>query len=128
MALRLDHANLAVRGVDETIRFLQVAFPEFRIRAEGTGWLGARWVHVGTDDVYLALHQATGNRPRNRHAGGPGRTAWLGSTDDAPRGACSKPATRTRACAHRTGSVYFHDQEATTGSSCSTAIRHQAQR
>lgn len=59
MSLRLDHANLAVRDVDQTIRFLQTALPEFRIRAEGKAWKGERWVHVGTDQVYLALHQAT---------------------------------------------------------------------
>jgi catechol 2,3-dioxygenase-like lactoylglutathione lyase family enzyme len=59
MALRLDHANLAVRDVDETIRFLQTALPEFGIRGEGKTWTSARWVHLGTDEVYIALQQAT---------------------------------------------------------------------
>jgi catechol 2,3-dioxygenase-like lactoylglutathione lyase family enzyme len=58
MSIRLDHANLNVRDVDETVRFLTTAFPEFRIRAEGKKWNGDRWLHVGTDHVYLALTQA----------------------------------------------------------------------
>ena len=36
------------------LRFLRTAFPEFRLRAEGKSWSGARWVHVGTDQVYSA--------------------------------------------------------------------------
>ena len=31
MAVRLEHANLVVRNIDEMIQFLKVAFPEFRI-------------------------------------------------------------------------------------------------
>lgn len=79
MTLRLDHANLAVRDIDETLRFLGTAFPEFRVRGEGKTWQGTRWVHVGTDDVYLALNEATrepaepwvpyGGRPGTNHLG-----------------------------------------------------------
>ena len=32
MHARLEHANLCVRDIDRTVRFLQTAFPEFRIR------------------------------------------------------------------------------------------------
>src|SRR5204862_8348937 len=32
MAVRLEHANLTVRDIDGMIRFLQTAFPEFRVR------------------------------------------------------------------------------------------------
>jgi catechol 2,3-dioxygenase-like lactoylglutathione lyase family enzyme len=59
MAVRLDHANLFVRDLEGTIRFLRTAFPEFRIRGEGETWRGGRWVHVGNDDAYLALAEAT---------------------------------------------------------------------
>jgi catechol 2,3-dioxygenase-like lactoylglutathione lyase family enzyme len=58
MTVRLDHANLNVRDVDATVRFLQTAFPDFRIRAEGKKWNGDRWLHLGNDLVYLALTQA----------------------------------------------------------------------
>ncbi len=45
MAVRLEHANLTVRDIDGMIRFLQTAFPEFRVRGEGKNRDGSRWVH-----------------------------------------------------------------------------------
>jgi hypothetical protein len=54
MTVRLEHANLVVRDIDATIRFLQAAFPEFRIRFDGTDSQGSRWVHIGTDDTYVS--------------------------------------------------------------------------
>ena len=36
MSIQLEHANLCVRDVDETLRFLQAAFPEFIIRYDKT--------------------------------------------------------------------------------------------
>lgn len=58
MTIRLEHANLIVRDVDATTRFLQTAFPEFRVRREGLS-NGRRWRHVGTDETYIALNEAT---------------------------------------------------------------------
>ena len=57
-SVRLEHANLVVRNVDAAMRFLQTAFPDFRVRREGKGWTGARWVHIGTDETYIALNEA----------------------------------------------------------------------
>jgi len=54
MAVRLEHANLTVRDVEGAIRFLQTAFPEFRVRGEGQSQDGSRWVHIGTDETYIA--------------------------------------------------------------------------
>lgn len=59
MAARLEHANLTVRNVDETIRFLRTAFPDFQIRFDDTDACGRRWVHVGTDETYIALTQSS---------------------------------------------------------------------
>ena len=59
MGVRLEHANLCVRDLEGMIRFLQTAFPEFRIRGEGITREGARWVHVGTDETYIALSQSS---------------------------------------------------------------------
>ena len=58
MAVRLEHANLCVRDLEAMIRFLRTAFPEFRMRGEGTSQEGTRWVHVGTDETYIALSQS----------------------------------------------------------------------
>jgi catechol 2,3-dioxygenase-like lactoylglutathione lyase family enzyme len=59
MSIRIEHANLVVRDVDEMIAFLHTAFPEYRLRGEGKGFFGARWVHFGGDDTYIALNEAT---------------------------------------------------------------------
>jgi catechol 2,3-dioxygenase-like lactoylglutathione lyase family enzyme len=118
MTLRLDHANLAVHDVDAAIRFLTVAFPEFRIRAEGKGWLGARWVHVGTDDVYLALHQATrkSTEPWVPYAGRPGTNHLGFEVEDADAlsarmlEAGYEDSSVRNAHPYRKR-VYFHDDE-----------------
>ena len=74
MSTRLEHANLVVRDLDETLRFLRAAFPEFGIRGEGTTWSGGRWVHVGNDEAYLALSEARHDpaEPWVPYAGKPG--------------------------------------------------------
>jgi catechol 2,3-dioxygenase-like lactoylglutathione lyase family enzyme len=58
MSVRLEHANLCVRDIDGMIRFLRTAFPDFRVRADRTDTGGSRWVHVGTDETYIALTAA----------------------------------------------------------------------
>jgi catechol 2,3-dioxygenase-like lactoylglutathione lyase family enzyme len=55
MAVRLEHANLTVHDIDGMLRFLLTAFPEFKVRGEGKTREGNRWVHVGTDETYIAL-------------------------------------------------------------------------
>ena len=60
MSVRLEHANLCVRDIDGMIRFLETAVPEFEIRHDGIGQDGKRWVHVGLDETYIALEEATG--------------------------------------------------------------------
>ena len=62
MTVRLEHANLSVHDIDAMIRFLRAAFPEFRIRRDATEADGLRWVHLGTDDTYIALNQARVSR------------------------------------------------------------------
>ncbi len=58
MNIRMEHANLSVRHFDESVRFLKTAFPDFNIRREGVH-NGRRWMHIGTDDTYIALSEAT---------------------------------------------------------------------
>lgn len=55
----LEHANLTVKSIDETVRFLTAAFPHFKVRGGGVH-LGRRWIHIGTPEHYLALNEATG--------------------------------------------------------------------
>lgn len=72
--VRMEHSNLCVRDVDSMVRFLQTAFPEFRIRHDATQTDGMRWVHVGTDDTYIALNSSTRERaePWKPYLGLPG--------------------------------------------------------
>lgn len=71
MLVRLEHANLCVRDIDGVIAFLQTAFPEFAVRHDSTAAAGTRWVHVGTNDTYVALYAAATGAPRSAR-GGPG--------------------------------------------------------
>jgi catechol 2,3-dioxygenase-like lactoylglutathione lyase family enzyme len=74
MTARLEHANLCVRDIDAMLRFLQTAFPEFRVRADQTEDDGSRWVHVGDDNTYIALSSAwlPGEPPFEPYSGLPG--------------------------------------------------------
>jgi catechol 2,3-dioxygenase-like lactoylglutathione lyase family enzyme len=63
MPARLEHANINVRSIDETIRFLTTAFPEFKVRGRGVQ-NGVYWLHIGTDDSYLALNELSADSPR----------------------------------------------------------------
>jgi catechol 2,3-dioxygenase-like lactoylglutathione lyase family enzyme len=117
MTLRLDHANLLVRDIDATIGFLRTALPALRVRGSGGSGAG-RWVHLGADDLYVALEQATAE-PAERwmpYEGKPG-TNHLGiEVDDVEavrarlRDAGYRDTTYPNAHPHRSR-VYFRDRE-----------------
>jgi catechol 2,3-dioxygenase-like lactoylglutathione lyase family enzyme len=52
----LEHANMTVRNLDEAIRFLTTAIPEFTVRHRGMAD-GYEWAHVGTDQTYIAISE-----------------------------------------------------------------------
>ena len=53
----LEHVNITVIDVDEAIRFLQTAMPDWKVRADVSSKESncRRWVHIGTDTTYLAI-------------------------------------------------------------------------
>ena len=66
------------------IRFLKTAFPEFQVRGEGTSRDGTRWVHVGTNDTYIALGGARTDSERHwmPYSGEPGVNHLAYEVDD----------------------------------------------
>ena len=56
MANQLEHVNIRVKNIDETVKFLTTALPNFKVRGGKTSGEN-RWLHVGTDSTYLALNE-----------------------------------------------------------------------
>jgi catechol 2,3-dioxygenase-like lactoylglutathione lyase family enzyme len=73
MTIRMEHANLHVRHFDDAVRFLKTAFPDFYVRSESESD-GSRWMHIGTDETYIALNETSDDRSANRepYDGKPG--------------------------------------------------------
>ena len=44
----LERANIAVNYLDNTTKFFQTAFPDFKVRGGGNNE-GRQWIHVGND-------------------------------------------------------------------------------
>jgi len=57
--MHLEHLNLVVRDIPETLVFYQAAFPHWRIRSQGQAeWYGVQrnWVHFGDDYQYITFN------------------------------------------------------------------------
>ncbi len=117
MTIRIEHANIIVRDIDATVRFLQTAFPEFEVRREGDNGKG-RWMHIGTDDTYIALNEASvepaeawvpyNGRPGVNHLGYEIDDA--DTLQDRMRAAGYKDSTVPNSHPHRKR-VYFYDPD-----------------
>lgn len=117
MTIRLEHANMNVRNIDDTVRFLIAALPEFQIRREGQNE-GQRWMHIGTDDTYIALNEST-DEPTEKwvpYAGKPGINHLGYEVDDVDAvrarlsGAGFRDSTYPNNHPHRKR-VYFYDAD-----------------
>jgi catechol 2,3-dioxygenase-like lactoylglutathione lyase family enzyme len=68
---QLEHTNITVVDTDRTIEFLTTAFPHFKVRGGGGSehqtWK-KKWCHLGTDDFYIAIEEATITRKTKREA------------------------------------------------------------
>jgi catechol 2,3-dioxygenase-like lactoylglutathione lyase family enzyme len=57
--MRLEHINLVVTDIPESLAFYQAAFPHWEIRSKGESlWSGVKrnWVHFGNEQQYLAFN------------------------------------------------------------------------
>ena len=57
MTAYLEHANITVPDIDAAIAFLQTVEPSFRVRHDETPEGSYRWVHIGSDQFYIALQE-----------------------------------------------------------------------
>ena len=67
----LEHANITVGNIEETVEFFKTAFPEFRVRGHGESTIDGvtrRWLHFGTDVTYIALESVTSKDEGSRRA------------------------------------------------------------
>ena len=78
MANQLEHVNIRVKNIDETVKFLTTALPDFKVRGGKTSGEN-RWLHVGTDSTYLALNED--NREAQRQGAGINHIGFV--VDDA---------------------------------------------
>ena len=70
MSGQLDHANVNVLNIDRAVEFLSTALPGFRVRGGGTTDREdrtERWLHFGSDDVYVCLNESSLGRPTERN-------------------------------------------------------------
>ncbi len=57
--LHLEHINLVVRDIEQTLKFYQAAFPHWSVRGgDNSEWYGKprNWVHFGDDYQYLTFN------------------------------------------------------------------------
>lgn len=57
--MHLEHLNLVVSDIEQTLHFYRAAFPHWAIRSKGQGnWYGSerKWVHFGSDYQYLTFN------------------------------------------------------------------------
>ncbi|RBO78426.1 VOC family protein [Marinomonas aquiplantarum] len=57
--MRLEHLNLVVKDIDETLSFYKAVFPHWRVRSNGrSNWYGVErnWLHFGDDYQFIAFN------------------------------------------------------------------------
>ena len=78
----LEHVNLVVSDMANSLKFYQAAFPHWSVRSKGTGeWNGKprNWLHFGDDFHYIAFsdHGEGFNRDLSGHQVGLAHFAYV---------------------------------------------------
>ena len=86
--MHLEHVNLVVTDIRQSLKFYQAAFPNWRVRDQGKSeWYGKprTWLHFGDDYQYLALsdHGEGENRDLSGHQVGLAHFAYATNNLDA---------------------------------------------
>ncbi len=115
MLPRVEHVNLTVSSLDEAIRFLTTAVPEFSVRHRAV-IDGKEWAHVGTPYSYIAFTEASDRQKSQPPYVGIGfNHAGIVVSDanrvsDALRQAGYREGFQAEPHPHRKR-VYFHDAD-----------------
>ena len=86
--IRIEHLNLVVANMDDTLAFYRAAFPHWYIRVQGEAdWYGTTrtWMHFGDDYQFLTFNDnGTGqNRDLKSNQVGLAHFAFVVSSLDA---------------------------------------------
>jgi catechol 2,3-dioxygenase-like lactoylglutathione lyase family enzyme len=86
--MHLEHLNLVVKDLSETLTFYAAAFPHWQVRGGGEGdWYGVRrnWIHFGDDKHYLTFNDSGTGENRDLHSNelGLSHFAYVTSNIDA---------------------------------------------
>jgi catechol 2,3-dioxygenase-like lactoylglutathione lyase family enzyme len=78
----IEHLNLVVKDIKNSLSFYQAVFPHWKIRSKGTSdWYGKerQWIHFGDDYNYLALcdNGVQANRDLTGHQVGLAHFAYV---------------------------------------------------
>jgi len=63
--MRLEHLNIKVNNIEDSVRFYQTVFPNWKVRGEGMWSVNGepgRWLHIGDDFQYLTLNANDGSK------------------------------------------------------------------
>ena len=63
----MEHINLSAEDINGVTNFFKTAFPNFKVRGGGDGTFG-KWLHVGTDEIYIAITQSDPTKRGERYA------------------------------------------------------------
>lgn len=71
----LEHLNMVVSDMEQSLKFYRAAFPEWKVRGGGSDeWYGKprNWLHFGDDKQYLALSDHGEGNIRDHQGTQPG--------------------------------------------------------
>jgi len=83
--IKLEHLNLIVRDMKQTLDFYKAAFPHWKVRGKGEGeWYGTyrNWLHFGDDYQYLTFNDNGLGKNRNLESNNMGLSHFAFVTND----------------------------------------------
>ncbi|WP_019614609.1 VOC family protein [Psychromonas ossibalaenae] len=69
--IRLEHINIVVKDIQNSLTFYQAAFPDWKVRDSGQSeWYGVprNWLHFGDNSTYITLNDDADSPARERSA------------------------------------------------------------